>query len=229
MAQPKGNQIHVYDGAAETIPCPYGEPFPDLPTSFALISPTAGGKSILLINLLLRFYKDQFARIWFFSPSIKLDPQYAPLRKYLEKMADQDKEPLMFEDMDQSAIGKILDEQRKITEECRKRKIKPPQVCVVVDDMADRGDILTKRQGGINGGSWMVTLARERLVNNTVKLDNQVFIRTPGYKNDYGDGSQGWAIERGMPPKPLGSAWLKLKMRATNETKWIEYDITSAK
>jgi hypothetical protein len=159
MAQPKGNQIHVYDGAAETIPCPYGEPFPDLPASFLLAAPTASGKSQILLNLLLRFYKDQFARIWFFSPSIKLDGSYAPLRKYLEKMADPDKEPLMFEDLDQQVLGKLLDEQRKITEECRKRKIKPPQVCVVVDDMADRGDILTKRQGGINGGSWMVTLA----------------------------------------------------------------------
>jgi predicted phosphodiesterase len=106
--------------------------------------------------------------------------------------------------------------------------------------MMTHGVLSTRRQASflpdadiiLNGhthDSWMVTLARERLVNNTVKLDNQVFIRTPGYKNDYGDGSQGWAIERGMPPKPLGSAWLKLKMRATNETKWIEYDITSAK
>ena len=79
---------------------------------------------MILLNILLRYYKDQFARIWFFSPSIKLDPQYAPLRKYLEKMSDQKKEPLMFEELDQTALGKILDEQRQIVEECRMRKIK---------------------------------------------------------------------------------------------------------
>jgi hypothetical protein len=64
--KPKGNEIHVYGGAAETIPCPYGEPFPDLPTSFILAAPTVSGK-----NLLLRYYKDQFARVWMFSPSNK--------------------------------------------------------------------------------------------------------------------------------------------------------------
>ena len=157
--EPAGNQIHVFPGAAETIPSAHGPPFPDLPTSFLLAAPTASGKTMIILNLLLRYYKDQFARIWIFSPSIKLDPQYAPLRKYLEKMSDQQREPLMFEDLDQQALGKLLDEQRLITESCRKRKVKPPQVCVILDDLADRGDILQKRSGGHSGGSWLVTLA----------------------------------------------------------------------
>lgn len=99
-----------------------------------------------------------FARIWFFSPSIKLDPQYAPLRKYLEKMSDQKKEPLMFEDLDQQALGKILDEQRAICEACRKQKQKIPQVCVILDDLADRGDILQKRSNHANN-NWILSLA----------------------------------------------------------------------
>ena len=76
--EPTGNQIHVFPGAAETIPSAHGPPFPDLPTSFLLAAPTASGKTMIILNLLLRYYKDQFARIWIFSPSIKLDPQYAP-------------------------------------------------------------------------------------------------------------------------------------------------------
>ena len=172
--KPDDNRIHVYGGAAETIPCPYGEPFPDLPTSFLLAAPTASGKTMIILNLMLRYYKDMFARIWFFSPSIKLDPQYAPLRKYIEKMSDQDREPLMFEDLDQPVLGKLLEEQRQITEECRKRKIKPPQVCVVLDDLADRGDILTKRQGG-DKGSWLVSLAtRGRHFGVTWIISSQV-------------------------------------------------------
>ena len=172
----KSNSIHVYGGAAETIPCPYGEPFPDLPTSFLLAAPTASGKTMIILNLLLRYYKDMFARIWFFSPSIKLDPQYAPLRKYLERMCDQQKEPLMYEDLDQSALGKILEEQRAITEECRKRKVKAPQVCVVLDDLADRGDLLMKRSGGQTAnGSWMVSLAtRGRHFGVTWIISSQV-------------------------------------------------------
>ena len=65
----------------------------------------------------------------------------------------------MFEDLDQNALGKILDEQRKIVEECRKRNMPIPQCCVVLDDLADRGDILQKRSGAACGGSWLVTLA----------------------------------------------------------------------
>ena len=110
--KPKGNEILVYGGAAETVPCAYGEPFPDLPTSFVLAAPTASGKTVVLLNLLLRYYKDEFARVWFFSPSIKLDPQYSPLRKYLDKMSDQDREPLYFEDLEQSVLSKLLHEQR---------------------------------------------------------------------------------------------------------------------
>ena len=155
---PEGNKIHVFGGAAETEPCPYGEPFADLPTSFVLAAPTASGKTMIILNILLRYYKDMFARVWIFSPSIKLDPQYAPLRKQLEKMTDQQKEPTMFEDLEQAVLGKLLDEQRAITEECRKRNMKAPQVCVILDDLADRGDILMKRQGG-NLGSWLTSLA----------------------------------------------------------------------
>ena len=129
---------------------------------------------MIILNLLLRYYKDQFARIWIFSPSVKLDPQYAPLRKYLEGMCNQDKECLMYEDLDQKVLGKLLDEQRMITEQCRKRKIKAPQVCVVLDDLADRGDILTKRQGGTQG-SWMISLAtRGRHFGVTWIISSQV-------------------------------------------------------
>ena len=175
MAQePSRNQIHVFPGAAETVPCPHGDPFPNLPASFLLAALTASGKSQIILNLLLRHYKDQFARIWIFSASIKLDPQYAALRKHLEKMSDQQKEPLYFEDLDQAALRKILNEQRLIVGSCRKRKVKPPQVCIVLDDMADRGDILQKRSGGQSNGSWLVTLAtRGRHMHITWVISSQ--------------------------------------------------------
>ena len=173
--KPKGNQIHLYGHAAETVPSPYGEPFGDLPTSYILAAPTASGKTMIILNLLLRYYKDMFARIWMFSPSIKLDPQYEPLRKYLEKMSDQDKEPLMFEDLDQGILGKILDDQRQICEECRKRKQPIPQCVCILDDLADRGDILQKRQGAASGGSWLVSLAtRGRHFGVTWIISSQV-------------------------------------------------------
>jgi hypothetical protein len=154
------NKIHVYGGAAETTPCRHGAPFPDLPTSFLLAAPTASGKTMIILNLLLRYYKGDFARIWIFSPSVKLDPQYEPLRRLLEKMTDQTREPTIFEDLDQPTLGRLLSDQRRIVEQCRKDKTRPPQVAVVLDDLADRGDVLRSRAGGgVRNGSWLVTLA----------------------------------------------------------------------
>ena len=36
-------------------------------------------------------------------------------------------------------------------------------------------------------------------------------VRTPGYKQDYANGMDGWAVEKGMVPKPLGGAYIQMK------------------
>ena len=46
---------------------------------------------------------------------------------------------------------------------------------------------------------------------NTVLLRDILMIRTSAYKEEYGDGSKGWHIERGASPKPMGGRWLILK------------------
>jgi len=106
--------------------------------------------------------------------------------------------------------------------------------------MMTHGVLSTRRQASflpdadviLNGhthDSWMVTLARERLISNNVVIDSQVFIRTPGYKDDYGDGSHGWAVERGMPPKPMGSVWMDLKYSRSKADRGIKVDFLIAK
>ena len=151
--------ITVYPGSAATEPCPYGDPLPDLPTNFLLAAGTASGKSQVILNLCLKYYKGMWARIWIFCPSVNLDPQYKPLKDMLEKMTDQKKEPTMFEEFDHKKVGQILDDQRAIVESCRKRGVKPPQVCLILDDLGDCADILNSRRGGKSGGSWLTTLA----------------------------------------------------------------------
>ena len=56
-------------------------------------------------------------------------------------------------------LGEIIEEQRKIVAECRKRKIKPPQIAIILDDLAERADILNTRKGGACGGSHVLSLA----------------------------------------------------------------------
>ena len=151
--------VSVYPGAAETEPCPYGDPFSPLPTSWIACAPTGGGKTCAWLSLTEKFYKGMFSRTWVVSPSIKLDPQYKILRDRLDKETDQKKEPLYFEDWDHHAIGKILDDQRAIVEGCRERKVSAPHVLLTLDDMGDYGEILQARKGAKSGGSWMTTLA----------------------------------------------------------------------
>ena len=157
--------ITVYGRASERVEREYGETFASLPTSFCLISPTSGGKTQILLNLFCKFYvsgggKSLFQRICLFSPTARLDEQYKPLIKLIEKFCDQNKEPLVFEVFSMAKLGEIIEDQRKIVAECRKRKIKPPQIAVILDDLAERSDILnTRKGGGVAGGSHVLSLA----------------------------------------------------------------------
>jgi len=99
-----------------------------------------------------------------------------------------------------------------------------------------RGVIQTNRQAVylpdadivVNGhthDSWHVPLARERLSKaGRVKRDLIHFIRTPGYKDDYGDGSGGFHIEKWGPPKPLGAVWLRFWYDGTPSR--VEVEVT---
>ena len=117
-----------------------------------------------MLNIFCKFYvsssgKSLFQRIFLFSPTARLDEQYKPLIKLIEKFSDQTKEPLVFEVFSMTKLGEIIDDQRKIVEQCRKRKIKPPQIAVILDDLAERADILQTRKGGACGGSHVLSLA----------------------------------------------------------------------
>ena len=85
-----------------------------------------------------------------------------------------------------------------------------------------RGVIQTARQAvylpdadivwnGHNHNEYVLPIPRERL-SGKGKLYKDVcwFIRTPGYNDEYGDGSKGWAVEKGLAPKSMGCVWLRL-------------------
>lgn len=84
-----------------------------------------------------------------------------------------------------------------------------------------KGTIQTNRQAVflpdadivVNGHiheAWILPLKRERLSNGgKVYQDYQYHVRTGTYKDDYGDGGDGWAVEKGISPKPKGAVWLR--------------------
>jgi hypothetical protein len=53
-----------------------------------------------------------------------------------------------------------------------------------------------------------------------VKQRQVLSVITPPYKEEYGDGSFGWHVQRGAPPKPIGCRILELDYhKQTMETK----------
>ena len=62
---------------------------------------------------------------------------------------------------------------------------------------------------GHNHQGYTLPLARERVSRGGKQFkDIQWHGRIPGYKDDYGDGSGGFAVEKGHSPNPLGALWL---------------------
>ena len=87
------------------------------------------------------------------------------------------------------------------------------------DAPVTRGVIQTNRQqvyikdadiivNGHNHNAYYVPIVSETLSNSgKVVFQTTHHIRTPGYKQEFGDGTQGWAVEKGFPPKPIGGAF----------------------
>ena len=88
------------------------------------------------------------------------------------------------------------------------------------------GTLNVKRQGSIipdadlvatghSHNEFVVPLTRARLTKGgTPYLDEQLHVKVPTYKEEYGKGIKGWHVERGAPPKPTGATWIVFKALA---------------
>jgi hypothetical protein len=62
---------------------------------------------------------------------------------------------------------------------------------------------------------WVVPIRRQRLSDAGVPYyDEQIHVRTPGYKDGWDHGYAGWEVEKMLGPKPKGAAWLKFSFSA---------------
>ena len=139
---------------------PKSEVMSSTPLRGLLVNPSGGGKTTLMANMILNpdMYKGVFDRIYIFSPTIHLDSTWEPVKKYIyeELGHDDEKEgPACFEDFDVPALKKIIATQKAIRQHLMEKYAKPhwrgpkkmPQVLIILDDWADRPDILQKRGG----------------------------------------------------------------------------------
>lgn len=86
-----------------------------------------------------------------------------------------------------------------------------------------RGAIQTNRQAvylpdadivlnGHSHHSYWIPITRERITDGGLQFyDTQHHVRTPGYNNTYNDGTEGWGIEKGHVPKPMGGCFITMK------------------
>ena len=76
--------------------------------------------------------------------------------------------------------------------------------------------------------SWNLTLTRNRLKSDGIQhLEDQEHIQLPTYKEEYQDGYEGFHIERGRYPKPIGAKWLLF--RKEEHENFIQYDVLKAR
>lgn len=106
------------------------------------------------------------------------------------------------------------------------------------DSPVTRGVIHTNRQAvylngadivvnGHNHNAYYVPIVQESISDSgKVIFTTQHHIRTPGYKNEYNDGTQGWAVEKGMMPKPLGGSYVNLRVDQNGKVKKVNCQIS---
>lgn len=77
--------------------------------------------------------------------------------------------------------------------------------------------------------SWIVRLSKANLSRHgRVAISDVVHISTPGYKDEFTP-MDGWHIERGAPPKPLGACWLNFSIDQTGHDRKLRIDAAEAK
>ena len=93
-----------------------------------------------LISLILEQYRGVFERIYIFSPSIDIDDGWIPVKKYIEQDlgVNTEWEQAYWDEWDEAALRRIIQQQRKITEASKKLEMKKLyQVLIICDDLAD--------------------------------------------------------------------------------------------
>ncbi len=82
---------------------------------------------------------------------------------------------------------------------------------------------------GHTHNEWQFPIPRVRISDSgAVFHDEQLHLKLPSYKEEYGDGFEGWHIERGGPPKPVGGVWLRFYHDASAPSR-IAIEVTRAK
>ena len=113
---------------------------PLVPCTGIFLGPSKSGKTVALISLILEQYRGVFERIYVFSPSVNIDDGWIPVKNYIEEDlgVNTECEQAYWDEWDEPALRRIIQQQRKITEASKKLEMKKLyQVLIIIDDYAD--------------------------------------------------------------------------------------------
>ena len=154
---------------------------PLVPCTGILLGPSKPGKTVTLISLILEQYRGVFERIYIFSP---IDDGWIPVKKYIEQDlgVNTEREQAYWDEWDEAALRRIIQQQRKITEASKKLEMKKLyQVLIICDDLADvpqlhrpNGalDTLFIRGRHMQISTW-VSSQKLRLISAAVRVNQQ--------------------------------------------------------
>ena len=152
---------------------------PLVPCTGIFLGPSKSGKTVTLISLILEQYRGVFERIYIFSPSIDIDNGWIPVKKYIEQDlgVNTEREQAYWDEWDEAALRRIIQQQRKITEASKKLEMKKLyQVLIICDDLADvpNGalDMLFIRGRHLQISTW-VSSQKLRLISAAVRVNQQ--------------------------------------------------------
>ena len=117
------------------------EPFPQTPgANGCFLAPSGMGKTTTLISMLLGPYRGIFDQIHVFSPSVEIDSAWAPVREYAQHLEGS----TFHAEWDEQALKNTMDTQREKIKRLKDAKTKKPlpQILTIIDDFADRPDIM---------------------------------------------------------------------------------------
>ena len=157
---------------------------PLVPCTGIFLGASKSGKTVALISLILEQYRGVFERIYVFSPSVNIDDGWIPVKKYIEGDlgVNTEREQTYWDEWDEAALRRIIQQQRKITEASKKLEMKKLyQVLVVIDDFADTPqlhkphgalDTLFIRGRHMQISTW-VSSQKLRLISAAVRVNMQ--------------------------------------------------------
>ena len=117
------------------------EPFPQTPgANGCFLAPSGMGKTTTLIAMLLGPYSRVFDQIHVFSPSVEVDSAWQPVREFAKHLEGS----TFHSEWNEPALRQILEDQRAKIKNLKDAKSKKPlpQILTIIDDFADRYDIM---------------------------------------------------------------------------------------